>query len=76
MNAAGIIIIVYLKSDMISDSIPFPRPSNAPDAVTDNVDTIKPGHMMRSAVAPACMVAVFIEKRPISLSGSIRHMTA
>ena len=51
-KAAGIMIIIYLKSEIHNDGIPFPSPSKAPEDVTDTADTINPILIMLSAVTP------------------------
>ncbi len=42
MKAAGIMTATYLNIDIISEGIPLPSPSSAPDTVTDTEDTINP----------------------------------
>ena len=59
---------------MIRDCIPFPNPSNAPDAVIEKVEKRKPRLMMRSAVCPIRIVSGFVVKRPIRRFGITRQM--
>ena len=56
-NAAGTIITRYLHRDIMSDGTPFPRPSSAPDEVTETADTTKPALMIRRALSPASIAA-------------------
>ena len=53
--------------------MPLPRPSSAPEEVTEKEDTRKPAQMMRSAVAPICMVSALEVKRDMSCAGMDRH---
>ena len=42
---------------MTSDSVPLPRPSNAPEEVVETAETTKPRQMIRRAVWPMAMVS-------------------
>ena len=75
INAVGMIIIVYLKSEMMSDGRPLLSPSRAPDEVTDTADTTKPALIIRSAFLPISMVSALVENIEISLSGIVRQIT-
>lgn len=75
INAVGIIIIVYLKSDMMSDGKPLLSPSSAPDEVTDTADTTNPALIIRSAFLPISMVSLLFVNIAISLSGIVRQIT-
>ena len=56
IKAAGIIITTYLINDITNDGTPFPRPSSAPDATTDTVETTNPALIILSASPPLAMV--------------------
>ena len=58
---------------MMSEGVPMPSPSSAPEEVTDTAETMKPALMMRSAVAPASMVAGSSANSPISHFGAARN---
>ena len=53
INAVGIMMIVYLHSEMIRDGVPFPSPSSAPELVMDTEETKNPRLIIRSAIPPA-----------------------
>ena len=62
-NASGSIIAINLHRDIISDGMPMPSPSSAPDEVTDTAEITKPIQIRRSAVfAYGDSVSVFREK--------------
>lgn len=42
----------YLNIDIISEGIPLPSPSSAPEAVTDTEDIINPALIILKAAAP------------------------
>ena len=60
---------------MMSDSVPLPRPSSAPEPVTVREDTIKPAQIMRSAVWPAAIVSGLELNTFISGPANTRHST-
>ncbi len=72
-KAAGMIIIIYLKSEIHNDGRPFPRPSKAPDDVTDTADTINPILIMLSAVTPNLSVSGLVVNIPNSVDGIIHE---
>ena len=73
-NASGSIIAINLHRDIISDGMPMPSPSSAPDQVTDTAEITKPIQIRRSAVLPMAIVSAFSVKSPMSLAGKSAHM--
>ena len=73
-NASGSIIAINLHRDIISDGMPMPSPSSAPDEVTDTAEIIKPIQIRRSAVLPMAIVSALSVKSPMSLAGKSAHM--
>ena len=73
--AIGIINKAYLKSEIISESVPFPNPSRAPVAVTDTADTTNPAHNILKALTPFNTVSEFCVNMLISISGNKIHRT-
>ena len=63
----------YLNIDIISEGIPLPSPSSAPEAVTDTEDTINPALIILKAAAPADIVVSLEVNNPISVSGIHKH---
>ena len=61
-NASGSIIAINLHKDIISDGMPMPSPSSAPDEVTDTAEITKPIQIRRSAVLPMAIVSAFSVK--------------
>lgn len=64
--AAGTVITAYLINEIINEGIPFPRPSKAPEEITDIVEMIKPRLIILSALVPMAIVSVFEVNSPIS----------
>ena len=54
--------------------MPFPRPSMAPEVVTDTAETRKPALMILRALEPAAMVSGVVVKRFISCVEARRQM--
>ena len=75
INAAGMITIIYLQREIISDATPLLSPSNAPQEVTDTLDTIKPALIILRAVAPALIVSDVFVKSEIMLVGIAKQRT-
>lgn len=73
IKAAGIIKIKYRKREITRDGIPIPKPSKAPQEVTETDETINPVLIIRSAVVPAWIVSIFEVNRLISCVGIRRH---
>ena len=57
ITAIGKISITYLIREIISDCIPCPNASRAPEDVTEIEEKIKPQLIIRSAVLPKKMVS-------------------
>ena len=74
IKAAGRIMIKYRHNETTREAVPFPRPSSAPQAVTDTEETRKPAQMIRSAVFPAWIVDGFVVNIPMSCPGTVRQM--
>lgn len=73
IHARRSIMPIYLNMEIISELIPFPRASSAPDMVTGIEETINPMLIILIARIPIAIVSGLDEKIPISLSGAIRH---
>ena len=59
-KAAGIMIIIYLKSEIHNDGIPFPSPSKAPEDVTAiATDTITATLLIMAVKINKTHVAIF-----------------
>ena len=61
--------------EMIREAKPIPKPSRAPEAVTEREESRKPALMMRRASPPARMVAAFYVNRAIRGREAVRQMT-
>ena len=68
-------ISTYLHREMIREGVPFPKPSSAPQAVTDTAETRKPALMIRRAVFPARTVSALEVNSPINCPGTARQIT-
>ena len=66
-------IATYRQNEIRSDGVPLPRPSSAPEDVTDTADTIKPRLMMRSASCPCRIVSASVVNSPMSAPGIAQH---
>ena len=75
MNAAGIIITIYLQREITSDGKPLLSPSRAPQEVTDTADTTKPALIILKAVAPSFTVCEIKIKSEIILDGITKQIT-
>ena len=75
INAAGIIITIYLQREITSEGKPLLSPSRAPQDVTDTADTTKPALIILKAVAPSFTVSLLFVNREIIFEGIIRQIT-
>lgn len=55
-KAAGMMSTAYRSREMRREGPPIPRPSRAPQEITDTDEMMNPILMIRSAVLPAAMV--------------------
>ncbi len=69
-KANGIITIIYRRREIYRDGVPFPRPSRAPEQVTDTAETTKPRLIIRRAHTPFSKVVPWSVNNPISHAGT------
>ena len=74
-NAAGRISRAYRKREMAREGPPVPRPSSAPQEITDTEETMNPRLMISRAVRPAAMVSALVENSSISCEGIAQQRT-
>lgn len=63
----------YRMREMTREAKPFPRPSKAPEAVTEREERRKPALMMRRARLPAWIVSSFSVKRAMRGREAVRQ---
>ena len=63
------------RREISREGPPRPRPSRAPQEITETAETMKPPLMIRRAVAPISTVSALSAKRPISCPGTAQHST-
>ena len=74
-NADGIIITIYLQSEITSDGKPLLSPSRAPQEVTDTAENTKPALIILKAVAPSFTVSLLDVNIEIIFDGTVKQIT-
>ena len=72
-KASGRMTTAYRSREMSREGPPIPRPSRAPQEMTDTEEMMNPTLMIRRAVLPTAMVWALEENSPIRLPGTAQH---